>query len=107
MSVGKRIKELRRGKLMTQQELSKSSGVAQATISEYENDVTTEHRAIVLMKIAAALETTPDYLLTGKGEKDLNNVRFLKSELINIIDQLTPEAQAAILVAAKAMIQTQ
>ena len=106
LTIGQRIKQLRKEKKMTQQTLQKLSGVAQATISDYENDIITEHRAYILMRLAGALETTPEYLLSGTGEKNINDVRYMKSELIQILDQLTPEAQTAILIAAKAMIQS-
>ena len=105
MSIGARIKKLRNDKNMSQRGLSRLAGVSQPTISDYESETIIEHRAHILIKIATALGTTPEYLITGKGEQDLNNVRYLKSEMMAVLDQMTPEAQAAILIAAKAMIQ--
>lgn len=54
MTLGQRIRELRSKMRLTQTQLGKRAGVAQATISDYENDVTRNHRADELMRIAAA-----------------------------------------------------
>lgn len=105
MSMGKRIQALRKEKKMSQMTLAKKAGVSQPVISDYENDLTTEHRAHILMKIAAALETTPDYLISGQGEKDIFTVSATNRELVSIIEQLPTEAKAALLLAAKAMLK--
>ena len=59
---GKRIRELRIGLSMSQSDLADRVGVAQNTISQYENGLS-ELSMAVLFRIAQALETTSDYLL--------------------------------------------
>lgn len=106
MSMGKRIKALRIEKKMSQMQLAKKAGISQPVISDYENDLVKDYRAHILMKLAAALETTPEYLVTGKGEKNIFTVSATNRELVSIIEQLTPDAKAALLLAAKAMLKS-
>ena len=86
-------------------QLAKKAGISQAVISEYENDIVTEHRAHILMKLASALETTPEYLITGKGDPDIFKISQTDKELIQLIDTLSPEAKVALLLAARAMVK--
>lgn len=51
-----RIKELRRKKKMTQEELSEKSGVSRATISGLESGAITVTTTETLLKIASALD---------------------------------------------------
>ena len=59
---GKRIRELRCAAGLSQDALAAMAGVAQNTISQYENGIS-EMSLGVLTRIATALETTADYLL--------------------------------------------
>ena len=53
-----KIKEARRAKKMTQEELAEKSGVSRATISGLENGTVKSTTITTLQKIASALETT-------------------------------------------------
>lgn len=59
-----RIKKLRKFQGMNQGELALKAGVAQSRISDWENGA--EPSLHNLTKLAIALETTIDYLVTGK-----------------------------------------
>lgn len=88
----------------TQPELAQRAGVSQPTISDYENDQITEHRAHIMMKIAAALGTTVDYLQTGKSPKRLSEASSDTNELLQVAEKLTKDERAAILAAARAIL---
>lgn len=60
--MGYRIKELRESKKMTQEELSKKSGISRGTISALESDTMRETTTKTLVKIAKALDSTVDQL---------------------------------------------
>lgn len=69
-----RLRDARKSRKMTQQELAKKSGVSQTTISDIErgrNESSTE-----LPALAKALGMSVDDLLTGKGVIDHSNVSF-------------------------------
>ncbi len=65
--VGEVIADLRRGKGITQNELGERLGVSPQSVSKWERGETLPDSAI-LPDLAAALETSIDYILTG-GEK--------------------------------------
>jgi transcriptional regulator with XRE-family HTH domain len=70
--IGKRILQLLESKNMSQRDLAEKTGVQEATISRYVNG----HRnpqSEILSKIAQALNTTSDYLLTGKDFSEWAN----------------------------------
>lgn len=106
MTLGSRIKNIRKQMKITQQQLAKRAGVSQATVSDYENDVTKNHRADELMRIAAALETTPEYLLEGIGPESIKNATSDLDALVESFNKLSPASRAALIAAAKAMALT-
>lgn len=63
--LGERINRLRRKAGLSQEELGRRAGVKAVQISKYERGIYAP-RAAVLGRIAAALETTADYLLSGQ-----------------------------------------
>ena len=67
MSIGNRIRTLRRSLNLSQPELAKLAKVGQSTISDLENDKKGTS-AEKMDSIAAALGTSSKYLLTGKEE---------------------------------------
>lgn len=66
--LGQRVKLRRRELGLTQAGLAKLAGISQPTISTLERGGTSSTRDIV--KLAAALQTTAAYLMTGKGTPD-------------------------------------
>lgn len=65
VKIGQRIKELRNDCELTQKELAQLIGVAQNTITQYENG-STKPSLEVLVKLADALNATTDYILCGQ-----------------------------------------
>lgn len=62
--MGYKIKEARREKKMSQEELAARSGVSRATISALENGTERYAMTSTLLKIAAALDTTIDKIFS-------------------------------------------
>lgn len=60
--MGYRIKEIREGKRLSQEELAKISGVSRVTISNLENNTDRSTMTSTLIKIANALEVTVDQI---------------------------------------------
>lgn len=73
MSVGDRIRSLRREKKWSQPVLAKQAGVAQSTISDLENDKKSTS-AENMQAIADALGTDTNYLINGKPSPHLSKV---------------------------------
>lgn len=67
LDFGKRLKEARERKDMTQSELAKAASIGESTVSFYESGKR-EPNYETLIKLANILDTTPNYLLTGRQE---------------------------------------
>lgn len=106
LPIGERLRQIRKAKGMTQAQLAKEIGVAQSTIAEIERGMSRSANAQNLLRIAAVLETNPEWLLTGKGSPDISAFTPTDSEITRIADSLTPQAKAAWIAAGLAMIQT-
>ena len=70
MSVGKRIRETRISRGLTQEEVAKIVGVATQTIYKYEKEIVTNIPLERLTKIAKALDTSVAYLLGDVDDPD-------------------------------------
>lgn len=75
MTLGKRIKQLRKERELTQSELGKHLNVGKSTISQYETDTNMPDSDIIL-KIAEFFNVTTDYLLCR------TNIRKPEKEII-------------------------
>lgn len=78
--IGARIKQRRDVLKLTQEQLAESCDVSEQHISNIERSVSIPSTE-VLMKIAAALETTPDEFLVGTA-------RFYDEEWKNVAEKL-------------------
>lgn len=67
MTVGQKVFELLKQKGMTQKEFSEKTGIATTTISDWRKKNTNPGSDKILL-ICAALEVTPEYLLSGVSE---------------------------------------
>ena len=72
MTLGKRIKECRLKKGMTQEALAEILFTKKSTISEYENDKI-DLKYSVLKEITKALDTSVSYL-SGEQDEDIDDV---------------------------------
>ena len=87
-TMGMRIRARRKALGFTQQYLAEILWVKEETISNYENDKV-DIKGSVICKLAELLETTPDFLLTGKV-MDFNDK---ERELISLFKSLPAELQ--------------
>ncbi len=76
MTLGDRIKQLRKALNLTQQQLADKVGVTYIQIGRYET-AKSNASADVLQKIAGALNTTTDYLMNGANEDQLSDKELL------------------------------
>lgn len=77
MSVGKRIKQLRKEADLTQQQLADKVGLTYIQIGRYGTGKSNPS-ADVLQKISAVLNTTTDFLMVGGNELQLTDKELLK-----------------------------
>jgi len=61
--IGTRIRDTRKGRGFTQEELGIKIGVTKATINKYETGIVVNLKRPVIEKIAEALEVNPGYLM--------------------------------------------
>lgn len=91
MTTGERIKELRKEKGITAEDLAKDLGVSPATIYRYEKGDIEKVPVDVLKGIAVSLGTTPEYLMGWADRKELSE----DDELMALREQLrrSPETR--------------
>lgn len=100
MSIGSRIKEARKHRSLTQEELALSIGVTKGAIANYENEVSVP-KIDLLIKLMQTLDVDANYLyqddvqmLNKKGLTtipDDETSAFTDTDLIMRLCQLTPE----------------
>lgn len=102
---GDRLKTTRKKRLMTQQQLSGASGIAQSLISALERGERSGQsiEAATLFKLSAALEISPILMMTGDGDMNYNGSEDLE-RLMRKIERLTLGQIRAIDIAVDAMI---
>lgn len=76
---GDRLKELRKNKNISQEELGEFCDVAKTTISNWENDIT-QPPIETITKLANYFGVTTDYLL-GVNQEDVDGLERLKTAL--------------------------
>lgn len=74
MTLGDRLKEARKRKGLTQEELGALIGVQKAAIHKYENNVVVNLKRSTIHKLAKALDVTPTYLLELEDTKWDSNI---------------------------------
>lgn len=105
LTIGDRLRYLIEVRGYTQVELAKKCGITQAAISNIVTDASRKPSAPTLLKLAAALQANPEWIITGEGDPFQMNVIGAKSEqqLLEVFRDLDDQSKAALLAAAKAM----
>lgn len=67
-TIGRRIAQLRKEQGLTQEELAQMLDVSSQAVSKWENDVSCPDISL-LPQLAATLQTTTDYILSGKTDE--------------------------------------
>lgn len=104
-SIGERLRWLIEHKGYTQVALAEKIGLTQAAISNIATQSSRKPSAPTLLKLAAALECSAQWLMTGEGHPFEINVvgRKAEKDLLEAFRNMGPQAQAALLAAAHAM----
>lgn len=104
-SIGDRVRFLLEKRGYTQVEIAQKCGITQAAISNIVTDSSRKPSAPTLLKLAAALQANPEWIITGEGDPWQMNVIGKKSEqeLLETFRTMKPATQAALIAAAKAM----
>lgn len=79
MSIGKRIKSLRKKRGMTIDDLANKLGKNRTTVYRYENGDIENLPLSILNPLADALDTTPGYLM-GWGYKEMVSIKLTDGE---------------------------
>jgi transcriptional regulator with XRE-family HTH domain len=94
---GRRLKEIRKRRGVSQVDLAQRLGIHQSLISQYERGYLRLHGAL-LVRLAQALQTTPDVILavkTAPGDDHPLDRRFLRR--LQKVDKLSTHDQKTLL----------
>lgn len=106
--VGVRLRHARKLRGMTQQELAKSSGVTQASISEVETGESKSPVGTNLIKLAQSLRVSAEWLASGKGQMDQAEMPLPPEALSVARDwmRLAPEVRSSVRDMIRKMVET-
>ena len=83
MTTGDKIRELRKLKGLTQEQLGEMVGLQKAAINKYETNIVVNLKRPVIFALAKALDVSPIILLDP--DSDSSSVKLESSEEINLI----------------------
>lgn len=107
--IGVRLRHARKTlRNMTQQELAKSSGVKQATISDLETGESKSPVGTNLVRLAQSLRVSADWLAHGKGDMERPDDPLPPAAVALARDwlKLSPESQATVANLVRTMVKT-
>lgn len=107
MTKGERIKEARKAKGMTQEELAKACKTIKQTIYKYENNIITNIPSDKIELLASALGVSVSYIMGWPEAPALDFAATEQDILIEISRKLDPSRSARLLEYAKALLVTQ
>lgn len=81
---GDRIRDRRLELGMTARELARQCEISSPSVSDWENDQTRMIDGANLLKAAKALQTTPEWIMTGKGARDLSQSQQLSTYRLGV-----------------------
>ena len=93
MTIGKRIRQERLIRGLSQEELAKALSTTKQAIYKYETEIVTNIPMDKIEKLAEVFNTTPSYLMGW--DDDQNEPQLTEDEqfLINLFRQIPPERQ--------------
>jgi transcriptional regulator with XRE-family HTH domain len=104
-TIGERIRWLLEARGYTQVELASKMGITQSAISNWLTGASRKPNAPSLLRLAAALDANPHWVITGEGDPFQMQIvgKRAEEELIAAFRDMDPQAQAALIAAAHAM----
>jgi transcriptional regulator with XRE-family HTH domain len=100
--IGKRITELRTKKGYSQKTLAKMTGITEASLSRYENDLR-EPKISTLVKLSTTLDCTVDYLI---GKSTISDGVIVSKQNIAVSDVIDKDCIDLFLEMKRTDIQT-
>jgi len=108
MSIGIRVRTLRKALGMSQPKLAQLVGIKQPSLSYIENNPSNEIKQETLLALAKHLHTNPQWLSTGRGSPAKTEIATIdQSEVINIFNALSDTNQSAWLSIGRTLLETQ
>ena len=102
--MGKRVRALRKARGLTQVQLAALLRVSQPGISDIERGDTHAVTGETLTALARALQTNPDWIITGKGSPaPAVSTGIEEGELLAIFRELRPDQREALMIVARSM----
>ncbi len=101
--VGKIVKEEREKQGLSQNQLAKKAGIAQASLNALESK-TNNPSVETLYLLSKALNCTVSKLL-GEGEENAIVLTVAQRELLNLFDQLNDSGQALLMAQAESILE--
>lgn len=104
-SIGERLRWLMEYRGMKQTELADQIGITQAAVSNIATTASRKPSAPTLLKMAAALQASAEWIMTGDGHPFEINVvgKRAEKDLLDSFRHMDEQSQSALLAAAKAM----
>lgn len=104
-SIGERLRWLIEYRGITQVALAEQIGTTQAAISNIVTNASRKPSAPTLLRMAAALQASADWIITGDAHPfEISTVgKKAEKDLLVAFRDMDPQAQSALLAAAKAM----
>lgn len=103
-AIGERVARLRKARQLTQSQLAAEVGVKQPTIANIELGRTRQIKGYVLQGLAAALHTTPGYILEGEQQGDADQNAH-KAELDQLWQRLPQQYRDTLLQTARGLLR--
>jgi len=103
--LGSRIKKLRKALGYTQTELGEKIGETKQTIYKYESGIVANIPSKKVEALAAALETTPVYLMGWSDDQSVSSCQHVDSDRDYLIDRIQ-KASAYDIAKLKKMLET-
>lgn len=108
MSLGDRIRTLRKAMGLTQIKLAEMAGIHQSSLSELERGDTKKGFGQTIVALAKALQTNPEWLTTGKGNPSPSfHGSIDESEAVTIYRMLPPDMRNAWMATGRALLDQQ
>lgn len=93
MELGDRIRNLRKNKQLTQEELAQELGLQKSAIAKYEKGRVTNIKRETLLKMARIFEVSPSYLISGDEGADEREAIPGLERLTGYFGQLNPKGR--------------
>jgi transcriptional regulator with XRE-family HTH domain len=107
MHMGQRIRELREQKGLNQPELARRIKIAQPSLSAIESGKTKTLRDSTLLRLAAALDTDPEYIRTGRHAVRQSDLTPEEGRAVDLLRQMDDSVRDTWIATGEVMLERQ